>query len=367
MLYALLVLLACLAVGVYLLPRQPQFGRLPEGARLARMQRSPHYTDGGFRNLEPSPSFTGKGGPVCAMAEYFFAPKKRLKPLQPLPSVKTDLKSLPADRDLLVWLGHSSCYLQLGGKKILVDPVFGDHASPFSFSTKAFAGKYPYSAADMPDTDHLLFTHDHWDHLEYPTALALKNRTGLVVCPLGLGAHLESWGYPGERVFEGDWNDVLEAEQGLRIHFVPSRHFSGRTLTRNKSLWTGFVLESRDKRIYISGDGGYGRHFAEAGRRFGSFDLAIMENGQYDDNWKYMHMAPEESARAALDLGAKAVLPVHSGRFSISNHAWDDPLVRLKRAGRDKEYRLITPVIGQVVYLEDVGGQSFSSWWEGRE
>ena len=365
MLYAILLLAACCVLAAYAVPKLPRFGTLPEGERLARIQRSPHYRGDAFHNLEPTPSFTGEGGQFAALAEYFFAPKQRLKPAAPLPVIATDLKALDPRIDLIVWLGHSSFYLQLDGKRILVDPVFGDHASPFSFSTKAFPGNYPYSAASMPPIDLLLITHDHWDHLEHPTLLALKGTIARIVCPLGVGAHLERWGYAEDTIVEGDWFDTLTMGD-LRMHFTPARHFSGRTLVRNKSLWTGFVLESGKRRIYISGDGGYGRHFTAAAERFNGFDLAILENGQYDKNWQYVHMAPEETAAAAVDLRAKAVLPVHNSRFSIANHTWDDPLIRLHKASVYKSYRLLTPVIGQVIPL-DAENQTFDDWWEGRE
>lgn len=360
---ALAAIAACISICTWIVLRQPRFGKLPAGERLARIKRSPNYSNGFFHNQEHTPSFTGKGGQFSAMAEYFLAPKKRLKPAEALPLQKTNLKNLDASRDIVVWLGHSSCYLQLDGIRMLVDPLFGSHASPFFFSTTAFKGDYPYNVPGIPHIDYLLFTHDHWDHLEHPTALALRDKCGLAVCPLGVGAHLEHWGYDTGSIFEGDWFDVIHAPQGLRIHFVPSRHFSGRTLKRNKSLWTGFVIESRKRKIYISGDGGYGKHFTEAGERFKGFDLALIENGQYDDHWKCVHMAPEESVQAVLDLHAKAALPVHSGRFSISNHSWDDPLLRFCAASQGKNYRLLTPVIGQPVFLDDKE-QEFTQWWE---
>lgn len=361
----LLAALVCIALCIFVIPRHPQFGKLPEGERLRRIEQSPHCRNGLFCNQVPTPSFTGKGGSVAAMAKYFFAPKKRLKPAAPLPMLKIDLSKAVPERDALVWLGHSACLLQLDGQKILVDPLFGGHASPFFFSTRTFKGRYPFSAETMPCIDLLLLTHDHWDHLEYRTMLALKDKIRQTVCPLGLGAHLEFWGYDKEKLFEGDWAESLQGPNGLRVDFVPSRHFSGRTLKRDKCLWTGFVVESAQRKIYISGDGGYGRHFAEAGERFGGFDLAIMENGQYDANWKFMHMAPEESVQAVLDLKAKAVLPVHWGRVCISNHAWDDSIIRFCKASEGKRFRLLTPIIGQPVYLDD-DKQSFSRWWEGR-
>lgn len=360
---SILALLVFLFGGALLILKQPKFGRHPEGARLERIERSPNYRDGQFHNLLATPSFSNDKGQFSALWEYFFVPKTRLRPDAPLPLVATDLAALPENRDIVVWLGHSSCFLQLGGKKILIDPVFASHASPFSFSTKAFQSDYPYSAAAMPAIDYLLITHDHWDHLDYATLTAMRDKIGLIFCPLGVGAHLEHWGFPPERIMEGDWFNSFSPANDVSIHIVPSRHFSGRTLTRNKSLWCGFVLQSAGRQIYISGDGGYGPHFVDAAKRFGSFDLALMENGQYDKNWQFVHMMPEESATAAQELGAKAVLPVHSGRFSISNHAWDDPYIRHAAASKNKSYRLLSPIIGQPVYLDDET-QTFPHWWE---
>ncbi|NLC23375.1 MAG: RomA family MBL fold metallo-hydrolase, partial [Oxalobacter sp.] len=163
-----------------------------------------------------------------------------------------------------------------------------------------------------------------------------------------------------------DWYTALELEDGMRIHILPARHFSGRGLTRNKTLWVSFALESPGRRIYFSGDTGYGPHLAEIGNRFDGFDLAILENGQYDKRWATIHMMPEETAQAAVELKAKALLPAHSGKFSISYHAWDDPFIRIAKASEDKPYRLLTPVIGDRVDLEDET-QLFPYWWEGME
>ena len=178
-----------------------------------------------------------------------------------------------------------------------------------------------------------------------------------------MGSHLLHWGYPQNKIVEADWFTELKQKDGLDIHVLPARHFSGRGLMRNRTLWVSFVLQSPDRRIFISGDTGYGPHMAQIGKLFDGFDLAILENGQYDKRWAYIHMMPEETAKAAVELGAKALLPAHSGKFSISDHAWDDPFIRLTEASRDKPYRLLTPVIGEPVDIDDKE-QVFPRWWE---
>jgi len=184
-----------------------------------------------------------------------------------------------------------------------------------------------------------------------------------VFAPLGVGAHLERWGYAREKVHEADWYEKLEFPAKLAIHLVPARHYSGRWLTRNKSLWGGFVLESPTRRILFSGDTGYGPHFKDLAQRFGSFDLAALDMGQYDPRWPYLHMTPEEAAQAAVDLQTKAMLPAHVGRFTIARHAWNEPFERIGAASEGKSYRLATPLIGEPLKVGD-SGQRFTHWWQ---
>ena len=364
MLYAVLTLCAVLALALCLLPAcAPRFGALPEGERLRRVEASPHYRDGRFRNLEPTVLNAEDSGAFSLWWNFFFKKWERRRPDAPLPMRKTDLRRLDPGRDCVVWLGHASSYLQLGGRRLLIDPVFGDHAAPFSFLNRAFPGPYPYGAADMPDIDLLLLSHDHWDHLEHPTMLALKERVRHVVCPLGVGAHLERWGFAPERVHEGDWNERLALEPGLTVHVLPARHFSGRWLKADKTLWAGFLVETPGRRVFYSGDSGFGGHFAEIGGRFPGIDLALLANGQYSDSWPDIHMTPEQTARAAEALGARAALPVHAGRFTIAYHPWDEPYKRLAAASRDKPFRLLTPVIGEPVFLDETD-RAFPRWWE---
>ena len=362
----IVVIIAVLGLSVLLFMRQEKFGRPPQGARLERIQKSPNYRDGAFQNQLPTPRGPENTSFAAMMWEYWFVKKERLTPKEPLPSQKTDLKKLAPEGDALVWLGHSSVFLRLGGRNILIDPVLSDYASPVSFSTRAFPGTNLYQAAEFPDIDYLIISHDHWDHLDHQTLLALKPRIGRIITGLGVGEHLEAWGFNPGQIIEGDWYDQVEPEPGLTVHFRPVRHFSGRTLKSGQTLWTSFVLETPERRVYYSGDSGYGPHLAETGRDFDGFDLAILENGQYDLNWKYIHMMPEEVALAADELKAKTLLPVHDGRFNIANHSWDDPFIRLTAAAKGYQFKLATPFLGEVFYLDDQE-RSFSRWWEGLE
>jgi L-ascorbate metabolism protein UlaG (beta-lactamase superfamily) len=357
------VLAAVVFVAAGLFLRLPKFGSLPTGARLGRVQASPNYRDGAFQNLVPTPVFDPEEATAVGTLLNFLRPKKRLAPSAPIPAIKVDDLSLLPD-DSLFWFGHSAFLIKLGGKAFLFDPSLGESASPVSFVNKAFKGTAIYGPQDLPEVDYLLISHDHWDHLDYQTSQHLFSQKIKIITPLGVGSHFEAWGFPAGAISEGDWWDVFEPEPGLRITLVPSRHFSGRGLKRNQSLWAGFLLEYGGKKIFYSGDGGYLPQYPEFGQRLGPVDLAIVECGQYDRQWKYIHMAPEESARLALDMGAKAAMPVHSGKYRIANHPWDEPFARFKAEAGKQSLRLVTPKIGEIVDLNDPG-QTFSDWWVG--
>ena len=343
--------------------QQPKFGAIPEGERLATLQRSPNHADGEFRNLVDTPVLVDGAGSFSTLVAYLFQPTGNLRPASPPPTVKTNLKALDTRRDTVVWLGHSSYFVLFAGKRILIDPVLSPYASPVSFSTQAFAGTTLYGVDDLPDIDVLLITHDHWDHLDHATVSALQGKVGRAIVPLGVGAHLERWGYTAGQISEADWYDTRELDGGLAIHVVPARHYSGRWLTRDRALWAGFVLASPRARILFSGDTGYGPHFKDLAQRFGGFDLAALDMGQYDARWPYIHMTPEEAAQAAADLHAQALLPAHVGRFNIALHAWDDPFARIVAASRERPYRLATPMIGEPLIVNETA-QRFSRWWE---
>ena len=359
----LALLTAILFLGACAYLQHPKFGAYPEGERLEKIQRSPHHVDGEFRNLTETPRFSDGNSMFSIFAGDLFKRFENLRPALPLPTAKTDLKALDTRQDTIVWLGHSSYFVLFGGKRILIDPVLSPFAAPVSFSTQAFEGTNLYTADEIPEIDVLLITHDHWDHLDHATVTALEGKVRKVFAPLGVGAHLERWGYAREKVHEADWYEKLELLPDLAIHLVPARHYSGRWLTRNKSLWGGFVLEYSKQRILFSGDTGYGPHFKELGQRFGGFDLVALDMGQYDPRWPYIHMTPEEAAQAAEDLQTKTLLPAHVGRFNIARHAWTEPFERISAASEGKPYRLATPKIGEPLRVGDAG-QRFAHWWQ---
>lgn len=365
MLFALLIIcLALLSLGIGLYLQRPKFGILPEGVRLKRIKSSPNYVDGQFQNLIITPKLIKDSSSASVLWKFLFTKKERLVPIDSIPTVKTDLMTLDKGKEVVIWLGHSSYFIQLGGKRVLIDPVFSSFAAPVSFVNKAFEGTYQYTAEDMPEIDYLLISHDHWDHLDYPTVTALRPKIKNVICGLGVGAYFEQWGFEKNLIHEADWFTKLEFEKDFIVHVLPARHFSGRLLRPNKTLWISFAMVTPKRRIFFSGDGGYGPHFKNIGETLNGFDLVIMENGQYDKRWPYIHMMPEEVAQAAEELKAKALLPGHSGKFALANHSWDEPLKRITDASQNKNYKLLTPMIGEPVELENQQ-QIFSRWWEG--
>lgn len=359
----ILVLLAILVIGVIVFMRQPMFGKTPSGARLQKIQQSPHYKNGKFQNIHPTPDLTEGVGYLDVLKEFVFGKRTRSKPANALPTRKTDLLALEPGEEILVWFGHSSYFLQVGGKKILVDPVLSGAASPIKATTRSFTGTDIYVPADLPFIDYLFISHDHWDHLDYKTIQSLRSRINKVICGLGVGQHLQHWGFDHDRIFEQDWGDELVLDAGFTVNITPARHFSGRGFKRNQALWISFVLKTPGLKLFLGGDGGYDTHFAEIGDDFGPFDLAILECGQYDKSWKYIHMMPEEIVQAAIDLKARQLMPVHWGKFLLANHEWDTPIVQVSAFSKTRQVPLVTPMIGEKVNLNQLAG--FTEWWAG--
>lgn len=360
-----LVGIAILGVaGVFAYLQQPVFGELPSGERLERMTLSPNYVGGAFLNQIDTPMKTTDQSEVSMWMGTLFGEKGQTRPPGAVPTVKTDLKALDPAQDLVVWLGHSSYFVQLGGQRILIDPVFSANAAPIPGANEAFEGTNLYTADDVPEIDALLISHDHYDHLDYPTVRALQPKVRQVIGGLGVGAHFERWGYDVRRVREADWNEVVALTPQVQVHVTPARHYSGRTFTRDQSLWVGFALVSPERRLFVSGDSGYGPHFAQIGQRLGPFDWVALDAGQYDPRWANVHMNPEQAAQAADDLRTHVLMQAHVGRFTIAPHDWDDPFKRIVAATRGHRYALWMPEIGQPAYL-DGRAQSFTAWWEG--
>jgi L-ascorbate metabolism protein UlaG (beta-lactamase superfamily) len=361
MLTGLVIVIAVVAI-VYLFMQGPQFGQVSRGERSKKISASPNFRSGQFQNQHETPTLAEGTGIFEATRKFFFEKDKRNKPAAVIPSTKTNLHSLLPGDNVLVWFGHSSYFMQLNGKKILVDPVLSGNASPFSFTTASFRGSDVYIVEDLPDIDYLFITHDHYDHLDHKTVTQLRSKVGKVITGLGVGSHLERWGYNSGMITELDWGQSAEIDKGFLVHATPARHFSGRSFRRNGTLWLSFVLQTPGFKIFLGGDSGYDDHFVTIGDQHGPFDLAILEAGQYNKYWKYIHMMPEEAVQAAIDLKAKALMPVHWSKFSLSIHAWDEPIIRVTAEAKRKGLNVVHPMIGEALHLAPLS--STSQWWE---
>jgi L-ascorbate metabolism protein UlaG (beta-lactamase superfamily) len=359
---ASLIIIGALVVATLLFMQQAKFGKSPSGTRLERIKRSPNFKNGKFQNISYTPTLAEGHSWSKVLYEAYIKSKPRHRPTDTIPSQKTDLLSLPDDADVLVWFGHSSYFIQIDGKRILVDPVFSGNASPIPRTAKSFKGTDIYNVADLPEIDYLFISHDHYDHVDYETLTALKDKTKKVICGLGVGSHFEYWGYDNSKIIERDWNEKVELDNGFMAFVEPARHFSGRGLSANNTLWASYLLQTPSMKIYIGGDSGYDTHYADIGARHDAIDLAILDNGQYNEAWKYIHNLPEDVLKAAQDLKAKRVFPVHSSKFALGSHDWDEPLVKLTELNKSNNLPLITPIIGEVVYLKDTT-QIFKQWW----
>ncbi len=371
---ALLALPLTLGLAALLYALLPPFGALPQGESLSRLRALPYAKGGYVRNIARS---CGLPIPKGAMPwarqrqkRYYTqilweamvgSGRPGERPEKPLPVVLTNLRELPRERNGIVWFGHSSCLLQLGGKRILVDPVFNS-ASPIPGTNPPFEGTEVYDADDMPEVDVLLITHDHYDHLDYKAVCALRDRVGKVICPLGLGAHFRLWGYEPERITELAWGEHAELP-GLRVNAHTSYHYSGRNVnTRRRALWASYVVQGGGKTLYLSGDSGYATHFAALGKQYGGFDYAVMENGQYSPHWQQNHMLPHELPPAIRDLGARRVLTVHHSKYKLSPHPWQEPLENALRL-RENGVAVDIPRIGEPVWFDEAPKADSPPWW----
>lgn len=361
MLIALTIIVVLVSI-VFLYMQHPKFGKAPSGERLEAIKKSPNFKNGRFENINHTPEITEGYTYREVLYEFLFKKTERKSPLDSIPSIKTDLKHLTPNQDVLVWFGHSSYFMQIDGVRILVDPVFSGNASPVAGTTKSFKGADVYTVADLPTIDYLLISHDHYDHIDYKTIVQLKEKTKKVICGLGVGSHFEHWGYSVEKIIEKDWHEKVELDSGFILYTTPTRHFSGRTFKRCNTLWLSYVLQTPSLKLFIGGDSGYDNHYTEIGNKYGPFDLAILDNGQYDPKWRYIHHAPHEVLQATSDLQAKRLLPVHSSKFALANHAWDEPLTKIIELNKKLNIPLLTPMIGEVVSLKDEQ-QVFKQWW----
>ncbi len=339
------------------------FGARATGLRLERMRASSRYADGAFHNTTPvSPGL--KKGTVAPTISEFLCGGQRRTPAGPLPSQSPlERWSRTAETGLrATWLGHSTVLLEVDGFRVLTDPVWGPRASPVSFAGPRRFQPVPVSVAALPPLDAVVISHDHFDHLDYPTILELARLDVPFVTALGVGAHLEAWGVPAARITELDWWEHAEPRAGLTISAAPSQHFSGRTLGgRNLTLWSSLVVRGSRHAVFFSGDTGLTPEYETIRKRLGPFDLVMLEVGAFHPAWGDIHLGPENALRALELLGGGAFLPVHWGTFNLAIHAWDEPAETLLELGPKRDADLVMPTLGEPVEPSRSG--PVTPWW----
>lgn len=357
----ILIIVLVFSAIIYLFMQQKSFGRLPSGKRLERIKQSPNYRDGSFQNVIAT-EMTAEGVSYPKMMIDFFSKGVNREPAVTLPSIRTDLKSLP-DAPSIIWFGHSSYLITVNGKNILVDPVFSERASPVQYmGSKNYKIQTPFSIDDFPPIDIVIISHDHYDHLDYNTILKLNSKTKLFCTGLGVGSHLAFWGIDESRIKEFDWWEGETVLPGIELIATPARHFSGRGFTRFQTLWTSYVLKTGGYSIFIGGDSGYDASFKKIGAKYGPFNLVMLECGQYDKQWPFIHMMPEETVQASIDLQSAVLMPVHWGKFTLALHPWDEPIKRAVKSSELLNVKITTPLIGERLRLDSVSPGSY--WWQ---
>ncbi len=338
----------------------PSFGGKITGDKLQQLKQSKNFSKGKFNNPTTTVMDTRIKTSISIMRDFIKGnPKSR--PEQPIEIDKLQLH-LNDEKVKITWFGHSTLMIEIEGKILFLDPMLGKSPSPVPFGNRRFSNSLPIELEDLPMIDAVIISHDHYDHLDYGSILRLKDRVKKFFVTLGVGSHLERWGIERERIVEQDWWEQTDFG-GLSFICTPARHFSGRGLTnRNSTLWASWVIVGEQSKIYFSGDGGYGPHFKEIGDKYGPFDVTLMECGQYDERWAPIHMIPEETVQAHLDMRGELLIPIHWAGFTLSMHDWTDPIERAIRAAEKQGVKIATPRIGEVVNIDSKDFPR-TRWW----
>ncbi|WP_232517339.1 MBL fold metallo-hydrolase [Aquimarina aggregata] len=363
------IITVLIVVIVLFINLSPEFGGKATDEQKAFYKTSENYKDDRFVNkhkvkLDMSLRDMGK-----SLVGYF-SPQPKTIPKEELPVSKIDSTNIAEynDKTRLIWFGHSTFLVQIDHKNILIDPMFGDVPAPHPMlGSKRFSKELPIEIEKIPKIDAVLISHDHYDHLDYGSIKKLKNKVKMFYTPLGVGVHLQKWGLEKERIIELDWWQDISLE-GLRFICTPAQHFSGRGLTdRTKTLWSSWIIKSDNENIFFSGDSGYDDHFKEIGEKFGPFDFAMIECGQYNELWPDVHMFPEETAQAGLDIRARKIMPIHWGAFKLAMHSWTDPIERVTKTAKELNIDIIVPKIGESIFLKEndsIDTTVNDKWWQ---
>jgi L-ascorbate metabolism protein UlaG (beta-lactamase superfamily) len=341
-----------------------QLGAVAQGARLESMKKSKNFDGKRFINpIETNLNFSGK---FWTMTKRWLGGNEVREPEAPLDIITLDKSAFekPAPEGLrITWMGHSSVLVEIDGRRILTDPVWGLRASPGSLIGPKRFHPPPIALEDLPQLDAVIISHDHYDYLEKSTVLALAPSGVRFYMPLGVGAHFERWGISSDQIVELDWWESAKTESGdIQLVATPARHFSGRGFARNTSQWSSFVIMGPKNRVFFSGDSGPFPGFAEIGEKYGPFTLTMIKAGAYSESWPEVHLNPEQALAAHLALKGKLMMPIHWGTFNLAFHNWFDPPKRLLRAASEQSAKLVIPRPGQM--FMPVDPPSIEHWWD---
>jgi len=340
----------------------PTFGATAKGDSLRKIQNSKYYKNGTFQNIEPTSMQIKSENNRSILKEFILRNKKGKIPNKPLPTrtINKTLYQKDSNKTLITWLGHSTILLKINNTTIITDPVFSKRASPIVFlGPKAFEYENQYNIEDLPKIDIVLISHDHYDHLDMKAIKKLKDKVTTFYVPLGVKAHLLKWGINENKIKELDWYEENEKDN-IKFISIPTRHFSGRGIfNRQTTQWTSWIIQTEQENIYFGGDSGYSKTFKEVGDKYKEFDIVFLENGAYDKRWKNIHMLPNQTIQAAIDLNTKVLMPIHQFKFDLAFHNWTEPIENLLK--ENKNMTIATPKIGKTFTLNPKIPQE--KWW----
>jgi L-ascorbate metabolism protein UlaG (beta-lactamase superfamily) len=354
-------LVALLAFSAFLIADAwVPFGKAAQGARLERMEKSPQYEDGVFVNPQPLwNDFIGSFSVVLNASPVATPPEGQAVAV--VPGTGERFQTAPPSGLRITWLGHSTLVLEIDGKRFLTDPIFGARASPFDWVGPERWYESPIALEQMPTFDAVLISHDHYDHLQQDTIERIKHWDTKFIAPLGVGAHLEYWGVPAERIVEVDWWESV-AFGDVTVTTTPARHASGRhLLDQNSTLWAGYALAGPTHRIFFSGDTGLFPGMKDIGDKLGPFDVVMVEVGAYGAAWPDWHIGPEQAIRAHGMLRGKVFLPIHWGLWSLAGHGWTEPAERVLAAAAKANATISIPRPGESI--EPSALPPLVKWW----
>jgi len=358
-----IIIVLLIATITLFLKFSPQFGEGATKEQKVKYAKSGHYEKGKFINE----SKTVIDASYWTFIKEIMKSSPNRRPQKDIVVQKIDSTTIENHNinvTQLTWFGHSAFLLEIDGKKILLDPMLGETPAPHPLlGAKRYSKELPIEIEKLPFIDAIIISHDHYDHLDYGSIQKMKDKVGQYFTPLGVGNHLIKWGISKNKIHELNWWEEINFN-GIKLICTPARHFSGRGLfDRATTLWCSWVIKGNNDNIYFGGDSGYDTHFKEIGEKYGPFDISLMECGQYDEEWKIIHMMPEETVQASIDLKSKLVLPIHWAAFTMAYHDWADPIERITKKANEMNLPITTPKIGEPVII---GSETFpiEKWWK---